>query len=100
MVTTAEQLQRLGLVVGRIVSVSEHPGARARSYRVTLELSGGERRHAGLPAGSYGRDELLDRQVLCAPDGEEMLVVAAQSHAKGLVLLVPERTVEDGSPVA
>ncbi len=98
--TAGEELQRLGLAVGRIVSVDEHPGARAPSFRLTLELARGQRRQAALPTALYDKDELLDRQVLCAPDGEGMLVLAVQSHAKGLVLLVPERQVEDGSAVA
>jgi len=99
-VGAAEDLQQLGLVVGRIVGVDDHPGARAPSYRLTIELTHGERRQATLPAGSYDKHELLGRQLVCAPEGDEALVVAARSHAAGLVLLVPERDVEDGSAVA
>ncbi len=93
------ELQGLGLVVARIVAVDDHPGARAPSHRLTLELGRGDQRQATLPAGSWDPDELLGRQVLCAPEGDEALVVTAHSHAAGLVLVVPDREVEDGSAV-
>jgi tRNA-binding EMAP/Myf-like protein len=95
-----EEVGLLGLAVGRIVAVDNHPGARAPSYRLTLDLGGGGRREATLPAASYERDELLGRQVLCVLEGDEARVLAAHSHAKGLVLVVPEREVEDGTSVA
>ncbi len=98
--SAAEELQRLGLVMARIVAVENHPGARAPSYRLTLELGRRDRRQATLPAGSWDPDELVGRQVLCAPEGEEALVVTAHSHAAGLVLVVPDRELEDGSAVA
>ncbi len=94
------ELQRLGLVVARVVAVDDHPGARAPSYRLTLELGPRDRRQATLPAGSWDREDLLGRQVLCAPEGDEALIVTAHSHAAGLVLVVPDREVEDGSAVA
>jgi tRNA-binding EMAP/Myf-like protein len=94
------EVERLGLVVGRVVAVDDHPGSRAPSYRLTLDLGPSGRRQATLPAGLYSRDDLLDRRVVCTLEGEEAVVVAARSHAKGLVLLVPERDVEDGTAVA
>ena len=96
-----EEVERLGLVVGRIVAVDDHPGSRAPSYLLTVDVgaSGGLRR-ATVPAASYGRDELVGRQVVCALEADEAVIVGAHSHAKGLVLLVPEREVEDGSLVA
>lgn len=67
------------LCVGRIVAVHEHPGAHAPSYRVTLQLEG--------------------RQLLCRGDVDDVIVVAAHSHAGGLVLLRPDRDVENGTLV-
>jgi tRNA-binding EMAP/Myf-like protein len=40
------------LVVGRIVAVSPHPGARAPSYLLTVDLGGQGRRETTLPAGA------------------------------------------------
>jgi tRNA-binding protein len=97
----SDELQRAGLTVGRIVAAEDHPGARAPSFLVTLELGrSGGRRRASVPAGGYDRDELVGRQVVCAIDGDEAIVVGAHSHAGGFVLVAPEREVEEGSIVA
>jgi hypothetical protein len=99
-VEVSEELQRLGLGVGRIVAVAEHAGARAPSYILTLDLGAQGRHECTLPRGEYGRDELEGIQVLCARKGDEVLVVAVHSHAHGIVLLRPDSDVEDGSTVA
>jgi len=95
-----EDLQRLGLTVGRVLAVDEHPGARAPSYRLTVDLGSAGRRDATLPAPEYGKDDLLERQVVCLLEDDELVVVGVHSHAKGVVLLVPDREVENGSVVA
>ena len=95
-----EDLQRLGLTVGRIVAVAEHAGARAPSYLLTLDLGAQGRHECSVPRGEHEPDELEGTQVLCARQGEEVSVVAVHSHAHGLVLLRPDRDVEDGSTVA
>jgi hypothetical protein len=67
---------------------------------LTIELgAAGGRREATVPASSYDSDELVGRQVVCALEGDDALILGVHSHAKGLVLLVPEREVEDGSTV-
>jgi tRNA-binding protein len=97
----SDDLQRLGLTVGRVVAAEGHPGARAPSFRLTLDLGPGGRRLATVPAGSYAGDELLGRQVVCLLlDADEALVLGAHSHAHGLVLLRPDTDVEDGTAVA
>jgi tRNA-binding EMAP/Myf-like protein len=98
-VTAADDLHRLGLVVGRIVDAREHPGARGPSFVLTVDL-GVERREATVAFPSLSRDELVGRQVVCATAEDELLVLAAQSHARGPVLLRPDDEVEDGSAVA
>ena len=94
------ELQRLGLAVGRIVEVAEHAGARAPSYILTIDLGTQGRHECTVPRGEHERDELEGTQVLCARQGDEVLVVGAHSHAHGVVLLRPDREVEDGSTVA
>ena len=96
----SEDLQRLGLSVGRIVAVAEHAGARAPSYILTLDLGAQGRHECTLPRGEYQSDELVGVQVLCARQGDEVFVVAVHSHAHGVVLLRPDREVEEGSTVA
>jgi hypothetical protein len=97
-VNEGEQLPEL--VVGRIVAVDDHAGARAPSYLLRLAL--GPRGHVetSVERGSYEREELEGAQVVLALRGDETLVLAARSHSAGLVLLRPDREVEDGTIVS
>lgn len=94
----SEDLQRLGLKIGRVVDAREHPGARAPSYVLTVDL-GHERREATVALPAVAANELVGRQVVCVTAEDELLVLAAQSHAAGPVLLRPDGEVEDGSAV-
>jgi tRNA-binding protein len=94
-----ERLQELGLVVGRIVEVAEHPGARAPSHLLTIDLGPKGRHQATVPRGPNAPEDLEGTQVVCAPRGDEVLVLVAHSHAAGAVLLRPDRDVEEGSVV-
>lgn len=94
-----ERLQELGLTVGRIVEVAEHPGARAPSYLVTLDLGPKGTFETTLARGGYAPEDLEGTQVVCSPSGEDVLVLFAHSHAAGAVLVRPEREVEEGSVV-
>ena len=94
----SDDLQSLGLRVGRVVDAREHPGARAPSFVLTVDL-GGERREATVALPGLSGDELVGRQVVCVTAEDELLVLAAQSHARGPVLLRPDDDVEDGSAV-
>jgi hypothetical protein len=96
----ADELQRLGVVVGRIVAVTEHAGARAPAYLLTIDAGGSGRHECSVPRGDYLPSDLEGTQVVCGRDGDELVVLAAHSHARGLVLLRPDRDVEDGSVVA
>jgi hypothetical protein len=99
-VALADDLQRLGVVVGRVVAVTPHPGARAPAFLFTVDLGTQGRHECSVPRGDYDADELRGAQVVCARDGDEYAVLAAHSHALGTVLLRPDREVEDGSIVA
>jgi tRNA-binding EMAP/Myf-like protein len=88
------------LVIGRVLAADDHPGARAPSFRLSVDLGGRGTREASVPASGYERDELVGRQVVCSLEGDEALVLGAHSHAQGVVLLRPDRDVEDGSAVA
>jgi tRNA-binding EMAP/Myf-like protein len=99
-VALAEELQRLGVIVGRVVEVSEHAGARAPAYLLTIDLGTQGVYECSVPRGDYKEAELEGAQVVCARDGDEYVVLAAHSHAHGVVLLRPDREVEPGSIVA
>lgn len=88
------------LVVGRVVAADDLPGARAPSYRLTVDLGPRGRRDATLALPHVAKEDLVGRQVVCVLNGDETLVLAARSHGRGPVLLRPDDDVEDGSPVA
>lgn len=94
-----QELQRLELVVGRIVAADVHPGSRAPSLLLTVDFGGRGRRQASLLSPSYEAANLQGRQIVCALGGDDAVVLAAHSHASGLVLVAPDREVEDGTVV-
>jgi tRNA-binding EMAP/Myf-like protein len=96
----SEEAQLPELVVGRVVAVEEHAGARAPSYLLRLDLGPRGDAETAVERGSYKREELEGAQVVVALRGEEALVLGARSHAAGLVLVRPDREVEDGAVVS
>ncbi|MCP9486725.1 MAG: hypothetical protein MSC30_12755 [Gaiellaceae bacterium MAG52_C11] len=96
----AQRIQELDLVVARVTAVAAHPGARGPSVQLTLDLGGRGSRETALPVALEEAGELVDTQVVCAVGGEDAVVLAVHPHDVGLVLLRPDREVENGSPVA
>ena len=95
-----ETLETLDAAVARVVEAEDLPGARAPSYRLTLDLGGRGRRSATLSLPNVAKEDLIGRQVVCLLSGEDAIVLAARSHSHGAVLLRPDEDVEDGSPIA
>lgn len=87
------------LLVGRVVSVSDHPGARGPSYLVTVDLGGRGTREAQMQPGDYAKDELAGTLVVVSIEDDEPIVLAARSH-NGPRLLRPDGDVEPGTPAA
>ncbi|MFN2470610.1 MAG: tRNA-binding protein [Gaiellaceae bacterium] len=94
-----QALEKLDLVVGRIREAGPHPGARAPSYLLRIDLGGRGTREASIEAGAYDAAELVGSQVVCGARGDEILVLAARSRAHGIVLLRPDREVENGTAI-
>jgi hypothetical protein len=88
------------LVVGTIVRVAEHPGARAPSLLLTIDLGPHGVEEAVLPTGSYEPNELQGTQIVCHRASEGAVPVGAHSHGKGFVLLQPVNDVEPGTLVS
>jgi hypothetical protein len=86
------------LVVGTVVRVDQHPGARAPSLLLTLDLGPHGTAEASL-SGQYEAHELEGTQLVCRRAADGAVVVGAQSHGAGLVLVRPEREVEPGTLV-
>ncbi|MFL5952733.1 MAG: hypothetical protein ACJ76I_01305 [Gaiellaceae bacterium] len=83
------------LIVGRVLAVDDHPGARAPSFLLRVDLGGRGVRDAQMEPGDYTKDELLGTLVVVG-DG---IVLAARSHA-GVRLVRPDGDVEPGTIVA
>jgi tRNA-binding EMAP/Myf-like protein len=86
------------LVVGRVLSVSDHPGARGPSFLLEVDLGGRGVRTAQMEPGDYARDVLEGTLVVVSLD-DEAIVLAARSHA-GPRLVRPDAHVDPGTVVA
>ncbi len=104
-----EEFERLELAVGRVAAVDDFPEARRPAYRLLIDFGPRGTRRSSAQVTHYAKDELLGRQVVCvlgfepkriAGFASETLVLGALSDAHGVVLLRPDRDVEDGSAVA
>ena len=87
------------LIVGRVLSVDDHPGARAPSFLLRVDLGGRGEREAQMEPGDYAKDELVGRLVVVSLDDEQPIVLAARSH-DGMRLVVPDADVAPGTVVA
>ena len=86
------------LIVGRVVSVDDHPGSRAPSYLLRVDLGGRGERKAQMEPGDYDKDALVGSLVILSID-DEAIALAARSHA-GPRLIRPDGDVEPGTVVA
>jgi tRNA-binding EMAP/Myf-like protein len=88
------------LLVGTVLEVTEHPGARAPSLLLTVDLGTYGRHDVDLPSAGYTSDALRGAQILCRRKDDGAIVAGAHSHAKGIVLLQPASDVEPGTLVS
>jgi tRNA-binding EMAP/Myf-like protein len=86
------------LIVGRVLSANDHPGARAPSYLLLVDLGGRGEREAQMEPGDYAKDELVGMLVVLSLD-DEPIVLAARSH-DGPRLVRPDVDVAPGTIVA
>jgi hypothetical protein len=62
----SNEVQRLGLIVGLVVTVADHVGARARSFLLTVDLGAQGLHECSIPRAGYEPDDLEGTQVVCA----------------------------------
>lgn len=96
----ARSLQDIDLVVARVTSAEAHAGARGPSALLRLDLGPRGTAETPLPVPLDVAEQLVGGQVVCAVGTEDVVVLAAHSHAAGAVVLRPAREVEDGTTVA
>jgi tRNA-binding EMAP/Myf-like protein len=87
------------LIVGRVVAAEDHPGSRAPSLLLRVDLGGRGERDAQMEPGSYAKDGLVGTLVVVSLD-DEPIVLMARSHSRGPVLVRPADDVEPGTVVA
>jgi hypothetical protein len=88
------------LVVGTVVRVDEHPGARAPSFLLTLDLGTYGTHEVVLPTGAFEPGELAGAQIACRREDDGATVLGAHSHGRGFVPLRPWTDVEPGTLLA
>ena len=88
------------LLVGTVLRVDEHPGARAPSLLLAVDLGPRGTHEVVLSTRSYDAAELVGAQIACRLEDDGAVVAAAHSHGKGFVLLRPDREVEPGTVVS
>ena len=86
-------------LVGTVVRVDEHPGARAPSLLLTVDLGPRGTHEAVLPSSAYEAAQLEGTQLMCRLEDGGAIVAGAESHARGFVLLRPDGEVEPGTIV-
>jgi hypothetical protein len=90
----------MDLVVARIASVTETPGARAPSFLARLDLGPRGMADAVVEPAGHTAAELEGALVVVALHGDAPVVLTARSHGGGSMLVRPERDAEPGTVVA
>lgn len=88
------------LLIGTVVRVEEHPGARAPSLLLTLDLGTSGTHEVVLPTGAFEPQDLKGAQLACRREDDGATVIGAHSHGKGFVPLRPWDDVEPGTLLA
>ena len=108
MPATWADFERLQLAVGTITDVAPFPQARNPAYKLTVDLGPLGTRRSSAQLTHYAPEDLIGRQVVCVVGFEpkriagfksEVLVTGAISETAGVVLLRPDTSVENGSPI-
>jgi hypothetical protein len=85
------------LVIGTVVRVDVHTGARAPSLLLTLDLGTYGTHEVVLPTRAFESAELLGGQVACRRQEDGATVMGAHSHGVGFIPLRPWSLVEPGT---
>ena len=107
---TFEEFQRFDIRVGTVLSAQPHPTARKPSIQLEIDFGpAGIKRSSAQLTTLYQPGELVGRQVVAvlnfpprrvADFTSEVLVLGAMLPQSTVVLLQPDRTVENGMTIA
>ena len=101
-----EDFEKIDIRVGTITDVQEFPQARKPAYRLTIDFGGlGVKRSSAQVTDLYDPQQLIGQQVVAVVNFppkqianffSECLVLGVYTDKKEVVLLGPERKVENG----
>jgi tRNA-binding protein len=107
---TFEEFQNFDIRVGTVLSAQPHPTARKPSLQLEIDFgAAGIKRSSAQLTKLYPAPDLVGRQVIAvlnfpprrvADFTSEVLVLGAMLPENTVVLLQPERAVENGSRIA
>ncbi|HTI10129.1 MAG TPA: tRNA-binding protein [Puia sp.] len=101
-----DDFEKIDIRVGTITEVSDFPKARKKAYQLTIDFGElGVKRSSAQVADLYDPQQLIGRQVIAVVNFppkqianffSECLVLGVYTDKKEVVLLGPERKVENG----
>lgn len=106
---TWDDFEKIDIRVGTIAEVTDFPKARNPSYQIKIDFGElGFKNSAAQITPLYNKDELIGRQVIAVVNFppkqianffSECLVLGVYTDKKEVVLLRPERLVQNGSKI-
>lgn len=107
---TWDDFAKVDMRAGTIVEVADFPEARKPAWKLTIDFGSeiGQKNSSAQITDLYGREDLLGRQVIAVvnfppkqigPFISECLVMGVYGAGGEVILLQPERSVQDGSKI-
>lgn len=106
MMISWSDFEKVDIRTGTVIDVQEFPEARNPAWKLTIDFGPlGLKRSSAQITKLYGKEELLNRQVIAVVNFppkqianfmSECLVLGAIAENKEVILLQPERAVENG----
>lgn len=106
MTITWDDFDKIDIRVGTILEVTDFPKAKKPAYQITIDFGeSGVKKSSAQITAMYSKDELIGKQVVAivnfppkqiANFFSECLVLGVYTDKKDVVLLQPERKVENG----
>jgi tRNA-binding protein len=105
-----DDFEKIDIRVGTIVAINDFPKARRASYQMTIDFGPeiGIKKSAAQVTAHYNKEHLLNRQVIAvvnfppkqiADFFSECLVLGIYDSKKDVVLLAPEKPVDNGCKI-
>lgn len=106
---TWKDFEKLDIRIGNIIEVNDFPEARNPSYQLTIDFGEmGIKKSSAQITKLYSKEELLNKQIMAVVNFppkqigkfmSECLVMGVYGAGNEIILLHPERTVDNGSKV-